>query len=148
MSLLSVVGKILNPVSAIIDMVDGSSEGKTNAKVKLLEVQAQMAAEMEKAIAAEVTAKSSIIVAEMQQGDLYTKRARPTVVYAGLAVLFVNHVVLPWVAHFAGMTIPEIEIPTAFWAGWSGIVTTWVIGRSAERRGANNKVIEMITGSK
>lgn len=102
--------------------------------------------EIEETTRQEMQSKERVLVAELAQGDSYTKRARPTVVYAGLLLLAVNHVVLPWIAHFTGEVIPEILIPTAFWTAWGGICMTWVIGRTAERRGVQNKLTEMITG--
>lgn len=95
-----------------------------------------------------------IIVAEMGQGDNYTKRARPTVVYFGLLAIALNEIILPWAAYFIGMfctkagcsALPEIALPTEFWWTWTSICSVWFAGRSAEKRGAMNKVIKAITG--
>jgi len=100
-------------------------------------------------------AQQSIIVAEMTQGDAFTKRARPSIVYFGLAAIGLVHVLLPmiaWVALVATSTtlerMPNIVLPGEFWAAWGGICSVWVIGRSAERRGATGKIVGMITGAK
>ena len=42
----------------------------------------------------------------------------------------------------------QIDMPAEFWMAWSGVVSIWSIGRSAERRGAQNKAINVITGGK
>jgi hypothetical protein len=125
--------------------------------------------EAEKALTAAVanrdTAKSNIMVAEMQQSDLYTKRARPTLVYAGLLMIFINYVLFPFVARMVGafsdtMTVEvaktltaPLALPTEFWAAWGGVCSVWVLGRSVEKRGVSatsnlGKVVGLITGNK
>jgi hypothetical protein len=88
----------------------------------------------------------SVIVAEMQQGDNYTKRARPTIVYAGLVFIFLVHVVLPSIAFFKGTPVPKLILPQEFWWAWGGVCSVWIVGRSAERRGITGKLVGMITG--
>ena len=95
-----------------------------------------------------VEAQRAIIVSEMQQGDNFTKRARPTLVYAGLVFIFLVHVALPMFAFFTSKPIPELSLPADFWWAWSGVCGIWVIGRSAERRGMTGKIVSMITGNK
>lgn len=90
----------------------------------------------------------NIIVAEMQQGDDFTKRARPMVVYSGLLFIFLVHVAFPIFTHFTGGTVPDISLPDEFWWAWTGVVAVWMTGRSMEKVGAGNKVTKLITGSK
>ena len=102
--------------------------------------------EVEQTIRKELEAKEKILIAELQQGDPYTKRARPSVVYFGLLVIFYNYCVVPSIQLWKGLPLVPFELPGGFWAGWSGIVATWSIGRSAEKRGTRNKVTSFITG--
>jgi len=95
-----------------------------------------------------VDAQKSIMVAEMQQGDNYTKRARPTLVYAGLVFIFMVHVAFPILAYLSKDTLPALSLPEEFWWAWSGVCGVWVLGRSAEKRGAGGKLVGMITGNK
>ena len=94
-----------------------------------------------------VESKKAVIVAELNQGDNYTKRARPTVVYAGLVFIFIVHVLFPIVAFFCNKEMPTLTLPEEFWWAWGGICSAWVIGRSAEKRGVKNKVVNLITGN-
>jgi hypothetical protein len=103
----------------------------------------QMLQERENAV---IDAQKSIIVSEMQQGDIYTKRARPTIVYAGLAFIFLVHVFLPGYAFFSNKAVPALTLPEEFWWAWTGVCSAWVLGRSAEKRGSTNKLVTMITG--
>ena len=114
---------------------------KAQAQVQLQEV-------IDKRESAIVDAQKSIIVAEMQQADNYTKRARPTLVYAGLFFIFLVHVALPMIAFFSDKIMPELALPQEFWWAWSGVCGVWVLGRSAEKRGTSNKLVNLITGSK
>lgn len=121
--------------------------------------------EIEQTIRAELSAKERVMVAELQQSDNYTKRARPTVVYAGLAFIAFNYVLVPFLGLIVGLIVGSVgingvtsddlatvtkplELPVEFWTAWGGICATWVIGRSAEKRGDRNKLVTAITGTK
>lgn len=95
-----------------------------------------------------IEAQKSIIVSEMQQADIFTKRARPTLVYAGLLFIFMVHVAFPILAYLSNETLPALSLPEEFWWAWSGVCGVWVLGRSAEKRGVANKLVGMITGNK
>ena len=127
-----------NPIGAaltgVVNSLTTSSEEKTKAKLEIERLMAKHDSEVEETIRAE-------LVAELNQGDSYTKRARPTVVYAGLVMIAYNYCMAP------SLGIQRIDLPTEFWAGWSGIVATWSIGRSVEKSGKSNKVTKAITGS-
>lgn len=145
------VGELVESIGGAADRFITTSEERNQFRLDAGKLIAARDSELEQTLRTEIEAKARIIEAEMRQGDSYTKRARPTVVYAGLVVLAVNHIILPWVAHFVGQQIPEINIPTEFWIGWSGIVGTWVVGRTIEKRAANNgtepnKLAKLITG--
>jgi len=99
--------------------------------------------------------QKSVIVAEMNQSDNYTKRARPTIVYFGLAAIGIVHVLLPVIAWIVLVStgkpltdMPTITLPGHFWTAWGGVCSIWVIGRSAEKRGVTNKRVGLITGNR
>jgi hypothetical protein len=103
--------------------------------------------QVEQTIRAELDSKERVLVAELTQGDTYTKRARPTVVYFGLLVVFFNYCLVPALQTFTGREVSPWDLPTEFWVAWGGIVSTWVIGRSAEKRGTRNRVTGFVTGT-
>lgn len=97
---------------------------------------------------------------EIEGGDKFTRRARPAIVYTGLIAILVNHVVVPianrvveWVAVFQGIRpemfekLPEIDLPTEFWLAWTSVVSIYVVGRSAEKKGITNRLLSVVTGS-
>jgi hypothetical protein len=88
--------------------------------------------------------RNKVLLAEMQSNDSFTRRARPTVVYAGLVFIFLLHVALPFFAFIAGSAPPTHVLPEEFWWSWTGVVSVWVLGRSYEKvnvPGAINKAI-------
>lgn len=103
--------------------------------------------EIEQTIRKSLEAKERIITAELNQGDNYTKRARPTVVYFGLVVILYNYCIIPTIQMLKGLTLETFNLPTEFWIAWGGIVATWSIGRSSEKRGNKDKITSFITGN-
>ena len=108
-----------------------------------------------------VQAQKEIIVAEMAQGDAFTKRARPTVVYMGLVFIALIHVIFPiiinliiilksasaeQVAKLSELT--NLSLPGEFWAAWASVVSIWSLGRSFEKNGVNSKMLSILTGNK
>lgn len=140
-------GGLVKDVTDIVGKFVQSPAEKVQASQELL----QAIQQHEDAVDA---ARRDVIVAELKQDDRYTKRARPTVVYAGLVLLAINNMVLPWIATFAGMhQLPQINFPPEFWYGWSGIVATWAIGRSVEKVKSSqgtplDSITKAITGAK
>ncbi len=146
---MEALGTVADLAGGIVDKFWGDKidEGEA-ARIKL---------EIQKAISdretALVTSQRDIITAELNQSDNYTKRARPTLVYAGLVFIALIHVILPIIAWGALMisgepldNMPSIKLPPEFWWAWGGVCSTWIIGRTAEKRGAKNNVVSMITG--
>lgn len=105
-------------------------------------------AAIEQTLRTEIQAKERILVAELQQGDKFTKRARPSLVYVGLLFALAETVVRV-VLVLQGQPFPEgltTVVPPPFWAAWTGVTGAWVIGRTAERRGLQGRIVESITG--
>ena len=143
---------IVGGVVSIFDDLHTSAEEKAAIAIKVEEVVVQRLRVIEESIQARYRMVMGIVESEMKSGDTYTKRARPTVVYFGLVVIFLNHVFLPWGAYWfppvEGAEMPNIQLPEEFWWAWSGVVGLWIVGRSAEKSGLANKATQVITGSK
>ena len=109
-------------------------------------------AEIEQTIRSEIEASKAVIVAELQQGDAYTKRARPTLVYAGLGFVLLNNVLFPIVAWTVltlkgtPITLPNLNLPAEFWMAWGATVGIWSWGRTQERRAVGGAVVGKIAG--
>lgn len=85
------IGTIVEQVGGVVDKFHLSGEEKQRFKLELESLLQKRDSEIEETMRAELQAKERILVAELTQGDSYTKRARPTVVYAGLAFIFLNY---------------------------------------------------------
>lgn len=152
MSLLSKIfssglGDVVEKVGNVADRFNLSGEEKQKFKLEMEALLQKRDAEIEQTLHSELQAKERILVTELQQGDSYTKRARPSVVYAGLAFIFFNYTIVPVISKMNGVDITPLVLPPEFWYGWSGIVATWSIGRTMEKRGASNPISRAITGN-
>lgn len=141
------VGEIVGAVGQVIDAVHTSDEEKVELKLKVEAAVTQRMAVIEQSIQARFKMVSNVIESEMRSGDNFTKRARPSLVYFGMIVIFLNYLLFPWISHFGGAAPPSIELPEEFWYAWTGVVGLWVVGRSAEKSGTHNKATRAITGS-
>ena len=141
-------GDLVGKIGGLVDQFHLSGEEKQAFKLELEGLLQKRDSEIEATIRTELQAKERVLVAELTQGDSYTKKARPTVVYAGLVFIFLNYCLIPAIQSLFGVTIRPFQLPTEFWVGWSGIVATWSIGRSAEKRGGRGRVTSVITGSR
>ncbi len=82
---------ITDVVTSVGDVVDRFTLSKEEKQEFKLEIQSRMMkleGELEETYRKELDARQEIIKAEFAQGDSYTKRARPTIVYSGLAFIF------------------------------------------------------------
>lgn len=101
---------------------------------------------VEDSLMTELGAKERIIVAELQQGDKFTKRARPSVVYFGLVMIFVNYCIMPTIQYWQDLPITRFDLPSEFWYTWGAVVSTWSVGRTMEKKGIKNKFTSLIMG--
>ncbi|MBU4154547.1 MAG: holin family protein [Proteobacteria bacterium] len=142
---LTGIGSIADFASGIMDRFwpkQMTEEERAKAQVGLIE-------SMEQREVVRDSLRAEVIKAEMSQGDDYTKRARPTIVYAGLTFIALVHVIFPIVAWFTKEQLPALALPSDFWMVWGGVCSVWMIGRSAERvMGGDSKIISAITGGK
>ena len=142
------VGEIIESIGNTVDEFNLSGEEKRKLKMEMQKIIQQRESEIEATIRQELSSKEKILVAELQQGDSYTKRARPTVVYAGLVFIFFNYILVPVAQSLFGAEVAPFPLPGYFWGAWGGIVGTWTIGRSFEKRGASSKFSRTVTGNK
>ncbi|MAF43728.1 MAG: hypothetical protein Unbinned7913contig1002_22 [Prokaryotic dsDNA virus sp.] len=144
---------ILGGVSTAVEKIGGTirsfvttDNDRMAMQIQVEKILQETGNQIEQTVRQEMQSKERIITSELSQGDDFTKRARPTVVYYGLVAITID-LVARYAGHFTGNPIPETMLPTEFWVAWGGIVSTWVIGRSAEKRGQTNKMVNFITGN-
>ena len=142
------VGKILGQVRGVFDDLHHSGEEKDETMLRVEAILTERLSEAEETLRTEITAKQAIMVAEMQQEDRYTKRARPTIVYSGLVLIFLDFIVRV-IAFFFVPDLPQPSgfVEVAFLATWGSVCGVYSIGRSAEKRGVNNQAVSAVTGA-
>jgi len=139
---------VVDSVSDVIDRFTLSKEEKQEFKLEMQSRMMQLESELEETYRKELDARQEIIKAELSQGDNYTKRARPTIVYSGLAFIFLVYVIVPVIAYISGANqMPDIKLPAEFWWAWGTVVGVYGVGRSAEKMGITNKLTNYMTGS-
>lgn len=156
---------INNPIGSALDFAKGIMDriwppgADPNEK---MQAQNALAMAIEGREAVTVQATKEIIMAEMGQQDKFTKRARPSVVYCGLAFIGVNHVVFPIAARVLALwrlgalmepetltspaamlevkvvsenilSLTTLSLPSEFWWAWTTCVGIWSLGRSYEK---------------
>lgn len=139
---------IVDKVAGAVDALHLSGEEKQKFKIEMEALLQKRDSELEQTLRAEIQSKERVLVAELSQGDNYTKRARPTLVYFGLFVIFFNYCLIPLLQFFKGVDVKAFDLPVEFWYSWGGVVGTWSLGRSAERVGFRNRTTEAVTGTK
>ena len=146
--LSAVSGNLIGQIGKVIDDLTLSGEEKLKLKMQLQELLQKRDSEIEQTIRKELETRERIMVAELQQGDKFTKRARPSIIYFGLFVIFYNYCLVPTIQTIWHTVVAPFTLPPEFWLAWGGVVGVYAIGRSAEKRGAISRVVQAITGNK
>ncbi|MFV0591193.1 MAG: 3TM-type holin [Draconibacterium sp.] len=142
------ITEVVSSVGDVVDRFTLTKEEKQEFKLEMQSSLMKLEGELEETYRKELDARQEIIKAEMAQGDLYTKRARPTIVYAGMLFIFFVYVLVPVIAYIGGANeMPKIELPSEFWWAWGTVVGVYGVGRTAEKMGVTNKLTNFITGS-
>ena len=152
---LTGIGSVADFAKSVVDRIfppAADPDEKLRAETQLK----QMLEDRESTV---VQAKATVMTAELNQDDAYTKRGRPTIIYAGLAFIGMVHVLFPIVAwsvlaiQGSAIKMPELSLPAEFWMAWGGAVSIYILGRSNEKSGGEvsgilGKVYGMIGGKK
>ena len=144
------IGEIVSEISGlgglISNVLDRFWPPAMNEKDKS-EMEAALTVKLQEFIATREQAQRDVMVAELNQSDGYTKRARPTIVYAGLSFIFLVHVFLPMAGWLSVIVknqplppTPPLALPTEFWWAWTGVCGIYAIGRTMEKRGGTDPV--------
>lgn len=141
------IGKTFSAIGDTVKKFVTTDGDRMKLQTELEEILQKRDSEVEQTIRAELNAKADFMKAELQQGDNFTKRARPSIIYTGLGLVIAN-AIMGWVSAFTDTTIPVLNAPVEFWYAWGGICSAYVLGRSSEKRGKRDKVTSFITGAK
>jgi len=141
------LNELIKKINELIDKFNLSIEEKQQLRSELEQLLQKKDEYTEETIRAELASKEHILITELTQGDSYTKRARPSVIYAGLVFILLNYCLIPAIQSIVGAPVKPFELPMEFWIGWSGIVATYSIGRSVEKRGTRNLFTKITTGA-
>jgi len=100
-SLLGKMGSnLIEQVGNVVDKFVQTPGERAEIRVKMAEIVAAETIAAEESIQERFKAVQGIISSEMQHGSNYTKNARPTIVYAGLIMFFLQGVFGLWTLTF------------------------------------------------
>lgn len=141
MSFWNIVSETVGGIFKGIDSLTTTDEEKLKLKNEATKIQNELVMKLEEYEKTVVEKKAEVMVAELQQGDNYTKRARPTIIYVGLLAVVLNNILFPWVTWVAltfaenAIKLPSIELPAEFWYAWGGVAGIYAFRRTSEKVG-------------
>jgi hypothetical protein len=144
------ISDVIDSVGNVIDRVSLRKEEKDRIKMEMESNLLKLQAKVEDNFLDELKDRNDLIKAELAQGDNFTKRARPSIIYAGIIFIFLVYILIPllaWIAGTAPDKMPHIAMPEEFWWAWGTVVGVYGLGRSVEKYGVANKTTNLITGS-
>ena len=127
------IKNVLGGVEGILDEVITNKEELAEVKMKIKEKELEYEKLATDQYLKELDTRVDIIKSEMSQGDVFTKRARPSVVYSGLLFVAIIHVILPIVSFAMKEPLPDITLPSEFWWAWGTVVGVYGVGRTYEK---------------
>ncbi len=139
------VGETVDKIAEAIDRFVTSDKERADLRIEFEKVLQARYSESEQTLRAQLGAQERILVAELQQDDNYTKRARPTIVYFGLLVIFFNYCLIPLAFGAAHAQPPPLTLPSEFWYAWGGVCGIYAIGRTKEKMSTQASV-DVTTG--
>lgn len=129
------VGSLVKELGDVADKFITTDAEKQAFRAQLENTLTQRFQAAEATAQEEIKAQRDIIVAELTQGDNYTKRARPTIIYVGLFMAVFNYTLAPFISALVSKAMPLLVIPPEFWTIWGGVCGLYVWQRSKEKRG-------------
>ena len=124
---------LVEDISDVADKWITTTDEKKQFELETERIVSQRMAEVEETTRTEINATAEIIKAELTQDDLFTKRARPSLIYGGMLAIVVNYIGLPLFGHAI------VDLPEEFFWAWGGAVGVYTFGRSQEKAARNKK---------
>lgn len=140
-------GGLVDTVADVADRFIETDDEKRQFKLQVEQLITNRITEAENTARSIIESRAKVMTAELQQGDNYTKRARPTLIYFGMLMIFLNYLVIPLIQTLKGVAVEPFILPVEFWVAWGGAVSVYTIGRSFEKAGASNRLSRAATGN-
>jgi hypothetical protein len=126
-------GTFLDAVKGIISQFHMSPEDKAKLQAQI-EEQKDLFTERQNDYNVRLNDIAGQNIRTEEQEGSYTRNARPSVIWVGLAVIVWNYAAVPLLGHskpFWGMT--PVEFPSYFWEAWGVICTGYVFNRTVDK---------------
>ncbi len=139
---------ILMPaLSTLIDRLFPDKEKQDEAKLEMMRILNQAAAQEAEAQARQMEAQSAVIVAEAQSQSYAARNWRPHLMYCLMITYPVNWFLFPMLRAF-GLDIPALPIPSEYWTvlsiGLGGYIGNDMVKNYAQAKFDNNKFFDTL----
>lgn len=137
---------ILMPaLSTLIDRLFPDKEKQDEAKLEMMRILNQAAAQEAEAQARQMEAQSAVIVAEAQSQSYAARNWRPHLMYCLMATYPVNWILFP-ILRALGLDIPALPIPSEYWTvlsiGLGGYIGNDMVKNYAQAKFDDKKFFE------
>lgn len=127
----SLVKPALDSVTALIGQFHMSPEEKAQAQQAIADASAAAQKQAQDYDVQLNAIAGQNIRQEEGSGDAFTVRARPSVIWMGVLLIFWNYALVPTFG-IKWRMVP-VNLPDAFWWTWGTVVTGYVFSRSTEK---------------
>lgn len=129
----SAIGPVFDGLTKVIGEFHMSPEEKAQAQQAIADAQAKTIQAAQDANIQLNNIAGQNIRAEETNGDAFTSRARPAVIWVGVFAIFWDYCLLPTIAMVWSKALPPVILPDFVWGVWGTIVTGYVFNRTAEK---------------
>ena len=141
---LDAVTDLFPPAKVAKDIIRAIAGGTGKSEDELTALEPQVAAlvvqrdisrdaQVEESIRTQLETRARIIESDNKSGDKWTRRARPSVVYSGIAMFGIEFIVRV-IAVFSKIDLPDSTlVPEPMIYSWTVVSSVWAGGRTIEK---------------
>jgi len=138
--------QLLKTVDQVIDNVTTTQEekmkldiAKEQLRFEILQVTSLMEQKAAELVQKDLEGVRQQAMVELRSEDPFVRRARPAIIWTGVAVFVVNYIVMPAAGFVLSKTVTPVQLPDMFWYTWGTITGGYAFLRTLEKTGTKIK---------
>jgi len=132
MSILDTIGKIISPVTNLIDGLTTSEEEKLSLKNELKRIELNTYEVLMKYETKLIEAQSSIVRAEARGESWLQRNWRPMLMVTFMSIIANNYILAPYLQAIFNWSV-VLDLPTHIWTAITVGMGGYIVGRSGEK---------------
>jgi len=139
--------QLLKTVNQVIDNVTTTDEerlqleiAKERLRFEILQVTSLMEQRAAELVQKDLDGVRKQAMTELRSEDPFVRRARPAIIWTGVAVFVINYIVLPFAGFVANKAVTPVQLPDMFWYTWGTITGGYAFLRTLEKTGTKLKL--------